>query len=142
MTELAYDDRNTDFSTSNTTKLVTTNADPNAPAIIPGLSVSEVGAGDPVVVEFSCPAMANTSALMTSWFVVTAGAATTAVHYRNWSASSGGAGGAMRCRMVLLDGVSYTFKVGLSATSGTTTARGAVTVGGVTTGVMYLRLTD
>lgn len=136
MTELAYDERSTDYATTNTTKLSTT------AGIITGLSATYEGTGDPVVVEFSCPGMANSSALMTSWFVVTSGTADTAVHYRNWSASSGGAGGAMRCRMVLVDGVSYTFQVGLSATSGTTTAKGAVTVGGTTTGVMYLRVTD
>lgn len=136
MTELGYDERDTDFSTTNTTKLSTT------AGIITDLSVAVVGADEPVVVEFYAPGMANSSNLMTSWFVVSYGTAETAVGYRNWSASTGGAGGVMRLRMQLLGGVTYTFKVGISATAGTTTARGAVTVGGVTTGAMHLRVTD
>jgi hypothetical protein len=138
MTELAYKERATNFSTTNTTKLATY----STTATITGLTVTVVGTGAAVEVEFYCPALANPSALMTSWFVVTEGTGSTAVHYRNWSASSGGAGGSMRCRMVLLDGVSYTFQVGLSATGGTTTAHGSVTVGGATTGVMHLRVSD
>lgn len=137
MTELGYDERDTDYATSNTTKLST------SAGIITDLSVAVVGADEAVMVEFYCPAMANSSALTTSWFVVTAGTSTSAAHYRNWSASSGGAGGVMRYRVELLGGVTYTFKVGLSVSAAsTTTAKGAVTVGGLTTGVMYLRVTD
>lgn len=136
MTEYGYDERTTDYATTNTTKLST------SAGIITDLSFTFEGTGDPVLVEFFAPGMANSSNLMTSWFLVTEGTATTPVGYRNWSASTGGAGGVMRLRMATLDGVSYTLQVGLSATAGTTTARGAVTVGGVTTGAMYLRVTD
>lgn len=139
MTELAYDERTTAFTTTNTTKFSTATA-----AIISGLDVTVVGTGAAVEVEFYCPALANSaSLLMSSWFVVTINGATTSTveHYRNWPASTGGTGGSMRRRMVIPNGDSYKFEVGLSATgASTTTAKGSDTVGSVTTGAMSLRI--
>jgi hypothetical protein len=139
MTELGYDSSTTAFQTTNTTKF-------SMSAVIAGLDVTVVGTGAEVDVEFYCPAIANSaSLLMTSWFVVTPGAnQSTAQQYRNWPASTGGTGGSMRLRHLVLDnGVSYKFEVGLSATgASTTTAHGAVTANGKTAGVMFLRVSD
>jgi hypothetical protein len=136
MTELAYIERTDSFTTTNTAKLSTTAVIDNS------FDRTVVGTGAAVVLEFYCPAMANSSSLVTSWFVQTVAGVKTAQGYRNWSASSGGAGGSMRLRMVLANGVSYKFEVGLSATAGTTTANGSAVWNGPPTGAMFLRVTD
>lgn len=140
MAELDYDDRTGNYTTANTTKLSTSSA-----AIIDNLEASVAGTGQTVEVEFYAPAIGNSASLVvTSWFVVntTGGIDSTVEQFRQWPASSGGTGGSMRARMVLTNGVTYTFKVGLSATgASTTTAYGSLTVGSVTTGAMFLRVT-
>lgn len=142
MAELAYDERATNFFTTNTTIFNTATS-----ALIGGLEVTVVGTGDPVMVEFFCGSIghsAGSGVVVTSYFV-TNGAVTHATSgYCNWGTSQG-EGGVMRRRMVLADGVSYTFKVGLAGSvAGSTGVYGQYTLppSGPSAGVMHLRVTD
>jgi hypothetical protein len=135
MPELAYDDRATNFFTTNTTVFSTA-----AASLIGGLSVTVVGTGDPVEVEFYVPMMTHSaSAIITSYFVVNGSVAQATGQYKNWAAAQG-EGGSMRRRLVLENGVSYTYQVGLAGSAnGTTAAYGQYTLG-ASAGLMYLRV--
>jgi hypothetical protein len=133
MTELGYIERSTNFAIASTGRKY----DPAS--VITSLDLTIVGTGAAVEVEFFCPAVANPSAIPTTWFVVTVAGTATAEQFRQWPASTAGTGGSMRMRKVLANGTSYKFQVGLSATSGTTTAKG--TDSGVDYAAMYLRVT-
>lgn len=138
MTELGYDERGSNFFTTNTAIFSTA-----AASLIGGLSVTVVGTGDPVSVEFYAPAVGHTSAaIVTSYFVVNGDITHALSQYKNW-ATGQGEGGTMRRRMVLTNGTSYTIQVGLAgAVAGTTSALGQATFNGESAGVMYLRVTD
>lgn len=132
MAELGYIERSTNFTTTNTSKF-------DSSTVITSLDVTVVGTGAAVEVEFYCPAVANATGLPTTCFVVTVSGSKSIEQFRNWPASTGGTGGSMRMRKVLANGVSYTFKVGLSASAGTTTAKG--TEAGAEYAAMFLRVT-
>lgn len=141
MADFGYDERATNFFTTNTALFATSGAG-SANPIIGGLSVTVVGTGDPVWVEFYCPAMGNVSTpIVTSYFVVNGAVSAALGQYRNW-ATGAGEGGLMRRRMVLANGTSYTFEVGLSASAGSSGAYGQVTAGGSSAGVMHLRVSE
>jgi len=138
MTEHAYDERATNFSTTNHTLF-----DTSTDSLIGGLECDVVGTGAEVLVEFYAPAMGSTTnAIVTSYLVVNGAVAPGSSQYKNW-ATAQGEGGSMRRRLVLANGVAYNFKVGLSAGSGISTACGqAGTAPGPQAGVMFLRVTD
>ena len=143
MTELGYDDRSIDFSTTNTVLFSTATA-----ALVGGLEVPVVGTGAAVEVEFFAPQVKHTANLPVSTYLVVNGAVDSATgQYRNWDTAQK-AGGSMSRRLVLTNGVSYTFQVGVSTASGIATVCGFVTGGPgsggsggpVSAGVMYLRV--
>lgn len=142
MAELAYDERAINFFTTNTT-IFATSGSGSAYPIITGLSCTVVGTGDPVLVEFYCPAMGHTNGAPVTSYFVTNGAVTHATsNYKNWAVNQG-EGGSMSRRMVLTNGVSYTFEVGLAGwLSGSSGAYGQTTSSGSSAGVMFLRVTD
>lgn len=149
MTELAYAERATNFNTTNTDVFSTASA-----SLIGGaLTVTLVGTGDPVNVEFYAPTVVNSvGALATSWFVVNGNVTHALGQYRKWSSTAQGEGGTMVRRMVLTNGVEYTIRVGMAGgfvpqfpigqVSGITTVLGQITVGGKSAGTMHLRVTD
>jgi hypothetical protein len=79
---------------------------------------------------------------VTTYLVVNGAVDSATGQYRIW-ATTQQVGGAMRRRLVLANGVSYTFQVGVSSASGISTVSGATTGGKpdlVTAGVMFLRV--
>lgn len=144
MTELGFDDRNTSFSTNNITLFATTFTPPVTSPIIGNLEVTVTGTGAPVMVEFYAPGVWNNyPSAVTAYFVVTVNGGTPVVtaalsQYRNYAATLG-EGGVMRRRLVLTNGSTYKFQVGLNGYGGGITT---VTAGNTDAGVIYLRVTD
>lgn len=104
-TELGYAERTTNDSTTNTAYAsVGSNK-------ISGLSVTVVGEGLPVLVEFFCPSVVHSVAnTATAAVLLTNGAVTSG--QQGFGEASTSAGLILRRRRILTPGTSYTFEVG------------------------------
>jgi hypothetical protein len=150
MTELAYDERTTPFNTTNNQLFATSGAGGASP-VIGGLDITLVGTGQPVEIEFYAPAMGHSAQILVStYFIVTRDAGAPVVEaatsqYKNW-ATAQGEGGTMRRRLVLANGSTYLYQVGVSAPgTGIATVCAQASNGGsppASTGVMHLRATQ
>ena len=139
MAELAYDERATNFASTNTTLFATTGTG-GADPVIAGLDVTVVGTGAAVMVEFFAPGVWQSAGTpVTAYFVVNGAVTAATSQYRNYTAGGVGEGGSMRRRVVLTNGVSYTFKVGVCGYAAGITQ---VTAGGASAGVIHLRVSD
>jgi hypothetical protein len=120
-TELGYEERTTNDTTTNTAYASTTSNK------ISGLSVTVVGQGLPVLIEFFCPGVFHSvAATGVSVALITNGALTSGqLATVDSSATNKSRALIMRRRMLLTAGTSYTFEVGKyvdAAGTGTYTA--------------------
>lgn len=130
--ELGYAERTSSFTTTNTSLWSTA-----AASVVGSLSVTVTGTGRPVDVEFYCPAMGHTAgAIVTSYLIVNGATNDARSQYKNWAINFG-EGGEMKRRLVLANGTSYTFTVGISAN-----AAGTSTVTGSTSAPTHLAVTQ
>lgn len=127
--ELGYAELEADFTTTNTSNLNVTDG-PGAGGVIPGFSVTVVGTGRAVSIHFHAPQVRHTtaSAFVNAYLVINgvANGGDGQNSLGDSPATNIGRELTMIRRLVLTNGVSYTFKIGIQGgIAGTATIDGA-----------------